>query len=295
MTVRQLKLLVTVSECHQFTSAAKKLHMTQSALSKQIISLEKELSVQLFDRESRKVSLTSEGERVLTYAQRILAEYGALLEKKDAFLLSRQKRISIGAVPVLNQYGITDVLLQFEKDHPDISVEISETTTADIMSDIDSSRIDIGIIRTSHLRDNCYNIYPILEDEYVALVSEQHRLKDFTCIPVEMLFEDRFLLMGDPYYTVFYQKVFSNCQTPISVEYTNMRLETIKTFVRQNRCVTLMPCRVASYYEIPGIKILRLENGPSLYLVAITRKDTVLSPAVSKLICILSDRYDSLL
>ena len=52
MTIRQLKLLATVCECRQFTSAAKRLHMTQSALSKQIIALEKELSTRLFDRRS---------------------------------------------------------------------------------------------------------------------------------------------------------------------------------------------------------------------------------------------------
>lgn len=290
MTIRQLKLLVTVSECRQFTSAAKKLHMTQSALSKQIISLEKELSVQLFDRRFKKAALTPEGEQILVYARRILSEYEGMLEAKHSFLASNQSQISISAVPVLNPYGITDALLQFEKEHPDISIQVSETTTADIISVVDNGETDIGIIRTTFLKDNCYNIYSLVEDEYAILISEQHRLKDFERVSIEMFSEDHFLLMGDPYYTTFYNELFSDCEAPMSIEYTDMRVETIKAYVQQNRCVTLMPRQLARYHEMPGVKILRLEKTLPLFLAAITRKDAEISSAVESLLHFLTER-----
>lgn len=284
MTIRQLKLFATVSECHQFTSAAKRLHMTQSALSKQIISLEKELSMRLFDRSSKKTTLTPEGEQVLLHARRILCAYDEMLETMRAFLPPRRSRISISAVPVLNSYGITDALLQFENEHPDIRIQVSETATADILSVVDRGQADIGVIRTSFLKDNCYHIYPLVEDEYAILVSERHRLKDREHVSIGMFSEDHFLLMGDPYYTTFYNKLFSECKKPMSITYTDMRMETIKTYVQQDRCVTLMPRQMACYYEKPGVRVLRLENSPPLFLAAITRKDAEPSCAVDQLI-----------
>ena len=266
MTIRQLKLLATVCECRQFTSAAKRLHMTQSALSKQIIALEKELSTRLFDRSFKKATVTE----------------------------SRRSQVSISAVPVLNPYGITDALLQFEKEHPDICIQVSETATADILSVVDNGQADIGVIRTTFLEDNCYHIYPLAEDEYAILVSEQHRLKDSERVSIGMFSEDHFLLMGDPYYATFYNRLFSACEQPMSIEYTDMRVETIKTYVQQNRCVTLMPRQLARYYEKPGVRILQLENSSSLFLAAITRKDEEPPYAVEQLIRFLTQRYSVL-
>lgn len=291
MTIRQLKLLATVSECRQFTSAAKRLHMTQSALSKQIIALEKELSTRLFDRSFKKATLTPEGEQVLVYARRILREHEEMLKTMRAVTESRRSQVSISAVPVLNPYGITDALLQFEKEHPDICIQVSETATADILSVVDNGQADIGVIRTTFLEDNCYHIYPLAEDEYAILVSEQHRLKDSERVSIGMFSEDHFLLMGDPYYATFYNRLFSACEQPMSIEYTDMRVETIKTYVQQNRCVTLMPRQLARYYEKPGVRILQLENSSSLFLAAITRKDEEPPYAVEQLIRFLTQRY----
>lgn len=295
MTIRQLKMLAAVVECHQFTLAAKQMHVTQSTLSKQIISLEKELSVRLFDRSCKRATLTPEGEQVLTYAHRILSEYDAMLETKRSFVSFGQSHISISAVPVLNPYGITDALLQFEKERPDISIQVSETATADILSVVDTGRADIGIIRTTTLKDACYNIHPLIKDEYAILISEQHHLKNQESVSIGMFSGDHFLLMGDPYYTTFYTELFSHCEKPMSVEYTDMRVETIKTYVQQNRCVTLMPCQLARYRETPGIKVLRLENSSPLFLAAITRKDAEASSAVEQLLRFLKERYSGAL
>lgn len=294
MTIRQLKLFAAVSECHQFTSAAKRLHMTQSALSKQIIALEKELSMRLFDRSFKRTTLTPEGAQVLVYAHRILREYDGMMETIRTSLPSTQRQISISAVPVLNPYGITDALLQFESEHQNICIQISETATADILSVVDNGQADIGIVRTTFLKDNCYHIYPLVEDEYVILVSERHPLKNRECVSVEMFAEDHFLLMGDPYYATFYNKLFSGCEGRMSIEYTDMRMETIKTYVQQNRCVTLMPRRLACYHEKPGVRILPLENSSSLLLAAITRKDAEPSYAVKQLIHFLTKQCTEL-
>lgn len=77
----------------------------------------------------------------------------------------------------------------------------------------------------------------------------------------------------------------------MSIEYTDMRVETIKTYVQQNRCVTLMPRQLARYYEKPGVRILQLENSSSLFLAAITRKDEEPPYAVEQLIRFLTQRY----
>lgn len=284
MTIQQLEFFIAVSECRQFTAAANELYISQSSLSKQIIALERELGVKLFARDTRNFSMTPVGEEILERARRMMEEYRQMNQTVSVFRRPHQTEVSIGAVPVLNHYGITEQLLQFRKENPKISIKISETVTADIFEMLDRQQIDIGLIRTPYLKDNCYDILPILEDEHVLLVSERHRLAECSEVSVEQLDDDNFMLMDtDPYYTRFYLKILRDGGIHPRIEYTKMRLETIKICVMENTCVSLMMSKVAGYHKTPGTRILRIRSHPSLYLAMATKKGVGISTQCQKL------------
>ncbi|MGO5023978.1 LysR family transcriptional regulator [Lawsonibacter sp. LCP25S3_G6] len=284
MTLQQLEFSIAVAEQRHFTNAANELYVSQSTLSKQIIALEKELGIQLFVRNHRNVYLTCAGEEILEYIRRIVDEYVELQRQLSDSKCVSVDQIQFGAVPILNHYGITEQLIQFCKDNPDISLKISETVTADIFDMLDCKKIDIGLIRTAYLKDNCYDVLPLLKDEQMVLVSEDHPLSDRRVVDLTQLAEDRFMLMDtDPYYTRFYRKLLRDAGIQPKIEYTGMRVETIKRCVKNNTCVSLMMGKVADYPHMPGTVSLRIKGYPSLYLALVVKKDRMLSLGGEKL------------
>lgn len=278
MNIQQLKFLIAVSEHHQFTAASNELYVSQSSLSKQIMALEKEIGVVLFHRDTRNVSLTPAGEQVLEYARNMITEYECIQQAAASVSHAGIKEVSVGAVPILNHYGITEQLMRFRRAHGEISVKICETVTADVFDMLDREKIDLGIIRTPYKKDSCYDLIPILEDEYVLLVSKQHPLSDLGEVEMEQFEDDRFLLMDtDPYYTQFYLKLLQEAGIHPTVEYTKMRLETIKVCIMKNNCVSIMMNRVAAYNKPEGTRILHFKGHPSLYLAIVAKKGAQLS------------------
>ena len=79
MEIKQVQYFLTVAEAGSFSVAAEDLYISQSSLSKQIIALEKELGIPLFDRSKRKIALTPAGETYLKHARNIHAEYQVLM------------------------------------------------------------------------------------------------------------------------------------------------------------------------------------------------------------------------
>lgn len=273
-----------MAEQRHFTAAANELYVSQSTLSKQIIALEKELGIQLFVRSHRSVCLTHAGEEILEYARRIVDEYRELHRQLSDSNCKSCDQIQIGAAPILNHYEITEKLIRFCKENQDISLKITETVTADIFEMLDCRKIDIGLIRTAYLKDNCYDVLPLLKDEQMVLVSEEHPLADRREVDLTQLSEDRFMLMDtDPYYTRFYGKLLGDAGIRPKIEYTRMRVETIKRCVKSNTCVSLMMGRVAEYPHVPGTVALRIKGHPSLYLALVVKKDRKLSPGGEKL------------
>ena len=101
---------------------------------------------------------------------------------------------------------------------------------------------------------------------------------------MEQLADDNFMLMDtDPYYTRFYMKNLRDGGIRPGIEYTKMRLETIKICVMENSCVSLMMSKVAGYHKTPGTRILRIKNHPSLYLALATKKGVEMSPQCQQL------------
>ena len=194
MTIQQLAYLAAIERCGSFTAAADELFISQSSLSKQILSLEKELGVQLISRAKRRITFTSTGKKVLANARNILQCYERIIE--DCNGESPKPRIAMGVVPVMNQYGITDALVDFEKKHPEYLLDVNETNTANILQMLDEEKISIGIIRSRSKQDSLYNIYPLLRDDFVLCVCSSHRLADRETVALSDLKDEKFMLMN---------------------------------------------------------------------------------------------------
>ena len=142
MDTVQIQYFLSIVDKGSFTEAAFDLNISQSSLSKRIISLEKELGVKLFDRSKRQISLTVEGETFQSHAQTIYSEYLAMLAEIQP-VRSQLDYLSIGTIPILTQYGITSKIADFRKQNPQIDLNLEELDGANIIRGLDEHRFNL--------------------------------------------------------------------------------------------------------------------------------------------------------
>lgn len=147
MTLQQLKYLVTVAECKNITEAAEKLFISQPSLSAAIHNLEKEMGVTAFVRSNKGVSVTREGEELLSFARNLLEQADIM---KDRFCndKSRTPKFSVSCqhysfavnafVDVVNKY-----------DANIYSFILRETQTGEIIDDVANGNSELGVLYLS--------------------------------------------------------------------------------------------------------------------------------------------------
>ncbi len=292
MTIQELRCLTEVAKESSITKASKRLNITQSFVSKQISMLEKELNVQLFHRNTHMVTPSDECKAVLPYAEKILELFEQMENVNNECKKSLdQKLLTISSIPVLNHYDIVSSIIDFEKKHPDISFQLSEGAVSDVLTSVEHQDADIGIVRTDNLKDNVYDIFPFLSDRFVVLMNESHPLSSCRSIDVSMLKNDKFLLMNDQYYIAYYKKILRNIDASVNVTYTRARLSTIKTFIKNNLYVTIIPSRMAFFPKFQGLKAVPIEDCKPIHLVMITKKGIEMPYICREFIDWLLNRY----
>lgn len=125
MQLHQLQYIVKVSQLNSFSLAAKELFVTQPTLSQQIINLEKELGVKLFERQSKSIVVTPAGKEFVKYAKHILREVDTLVEHMKEFTTLERGSIRIGIMWSANYLGITKNIQDFMDRYPKIKVNLN--------------------------------------------------------------------------------------------------------------------------------------------------------------------------
>ena len=142
MNFDQLQYFIAVVENDTFFDAADTLHISQSALSKQIMRLERELDIQLFDRSKRKASLTNAGKTFFPEAVSLYQHYENMLSKMEIYQ-SIPKSLRIGTLPILTQYELTPIFRAFKIKYPDHSILLEEVEEPDLLRGLTNGKYDI--------------------------------------------------------------------------------------------------------------------------------------------------------
>lgn len=160
MEIRVLKYFLAVAEDENITSAAGKLHMTQPALSRQMMDLERELGKQLFVRTNKKTYLTEDGLFLKQRAQEILS----LVEKTTSELQSTTEEISgqihFGAGETDSMCFFADVIEGIHRKHPKIQFNLFSGNADDILEKLEKGILDFGLVFSAGFSDK-YNQIPI--------------------------------------------------------------------------------------------------------------------------------------
>lgn len=186
LSFRQIQAFLAVAERRSFSRAAEDLNLSQPALSERVRELETSLGLKLFSRTTRSVQLTSDGERLLTRAQRAIGELDSIvLELQDRAAL-RRGSVSIACVPAVAAYLVPQAIARFRSIHPGVKVELSELTSAEVEARVLDGTADFGICGQAERKRELDRTL-IAKDPFVALVTLDHPLAKRKWITLAMM------------------------------------------------------------------------------------------------------------
>lgn len=304
MEISYFREFVVLAETKNYWSAAERLFIGQSSLSKHIKTLEAQLGAQLFDRTSRKVDLTAFGTQMLPYAQSIAKlqyEYEAAAFN---YLNVGSESLSIACIPAMAQYNITNSLIQFQIDFPTVQVHTQEADTLEVRELLMTHQCDIGIFRDSIAylehdpdKENRLVKIPYCTDQLVAVLPKDHPLAGQEQLELGQLRDEYFSLIRKD--TMPYTLCVRACReagfTP-KILFTSHSLDAVLDMVTKGSCVALL---FANHVAYPVDSVLSIAPPfaaipvfpniqTTIYLGYL--KDAPLSPSAKKFIdyCVLS-------
>ena len=166
MELRQLEIFVAVAKNLSFSKAAEEMYLSQSTVSLSIGSLEKDLKVQLFVRNTKEVSLTKSGVDLMAYAKKMLS-----LREQVIREISLEDREAKGTIDIISstipaQHLLPEIISSFQKQWPNVIFHVDQADSRQVERVMGSFRYDFGMIGTSP-DDLRFIHHPIFDDDLV--------------------------------------------------------------------------------------------------------------------------------
>lgn len=173
MHLEHLKVFYTAAKQKNFSETAKILHLSQPSVSLQIRQLEESLNVRLFDRTTKKISLTPVGKLLYQHAEKIL-EMITKTEKEIALLSeSIHGDLKIGASLTIGEHVLPYVLGNYLKEYPKVNIKLKILNSEQIIEKLTNEEIHLGFIE-SMISYPDFTQTPFQEDELVIIASTKY-------------------------------------------------------------------------------------------------------------------------
>jgi LysR family hydrogen peroxide-inducible transcriptional activator len=196
MEVHQLRYFCAVAETGSFTRAAAREQVAQPSLSQQIMKLEEELGVRLFDRLGRAVRLTEPGQIFLPRARTVLGELRAAKEEVAEKQSTVNGKISVGVIPTIAPYFLPPRIALFSRKYPDATITVMEDVTVRLMDRLRGGLVDLAIMALP-ARGHDLECYPLRTERLFAILPKGHPLSRKRSVKMKELRSDPFLLLRD--------------------------------------------------------------------------------------------------
>jgi DNA-binding transcriptional LysR family regulator len=206
MDLKHLRTFSTVAELGSVSKAALRLRVAQPALSRQIIDLEKELGLKLFDRIGRRLLLTREGDQLVENCRRVLGQVAGIAEQARIVQGGQAGSLKIGASPQVMESVIPMMLSSYAKTFPMVEVKLVEMFGRDQLIMVQRGEIDIGIGLLGQVQaDQRFAYHPLGTAEILAACHPLHELAKRKTVEIATLGRYPLLLL-DPSYA--FRKLF---------------------------------------------------------------------------------------
>jgi LysR family cyn operon transcriptional activator len=192
MNLRQLRTFVLIAESGGIAHASARLHLSSPAASRQILALEDEFHVKLFDRIGRRLQLTSEGEDLLVRSRRLLNDADSLGERARALKFGQAGLLRIGAPPQVIEALFAPFVPQYRRRHPGVDVHMVEDATGNLPTRLERGEIHLAEIPAGDERFDARLLFPV---HAIVVLPKDHQLARRTVLDIAELANEPLVLL----------------------------------------------------------------------------------------------------
>ncbi|MFW2720727.1 LysR family transcriptional regulator, partial [Acinetobacter baumannii] len=249
MTLKQLKAFLALARTLNYANASLELHLSQSALSLTIKSLEEELGGKLFNRNTRRVELTQEGKSLIPYAKKLLANWDEMEnDVKQRFKLNRGT-LSIASMPFVTHAILPEVIHQFLTVHPNLNFSIHDIPNETIIEKVQDGIFELGICFEPDLTEGL-EFKPLFEEDFLALLPKSHPLAQSSSITWHELCSNPFVTLQKP--SIVRYLVEQNClrnNITLDLKVECHQISSLSSFVAYGIGVSAIPRHFAKHID----------------------------------------------
>src|SRR6266850_3518598 len=289
MQIESLKVFCDLAETESFTKAAQINQVTQSAVSQQISSLERQFKSLLIERSKKKFRLTREGQVLYEFSKQIIQTYDSLHSR-----LQEIKDIISGTIRVATIYsiGLHDLppyIKRFLKRYPTVNVHVEYRRANQVYDDVLGNVVDLGLVAFP-TRENKLETVALRKDPLVLICHPQHPFAKAKTIKLKAISGQKFIGFEPDIPT---RKALDKILKDNGVQVNNVmefdNIETVKRAVEIDAGISVVP-QGTILQEVSKQTLAQVEFEDAEYyrpLAAIYKKNKVLSPAMKQFLAIL--------
>lgn len=192
MNLRHLRTFVLIAESGGIARASNRLHLSSPAASRQILALEHEFRVKLFDRIGRRLQLTPEGEDLLVRCRRLLSDAESLGERARTLKAGQTGMLRVGAPPQVIEALFAPFVRQYRRRHPGVDVHLVEDASGNLPSRLERGDVHVAEIPAGDERFHSRLLFPI---HALVVLPQTHRLARRAAVDIAELADEPLVLL----------------------------------------------------------------------------------------------------
>jgi DNA-binding transcriptional LysR family regulator len=293
MQIESLKVFCDLTETESFTKAAQINSVTQSAVSQQISSLERQFKSLLIERSKKKFRLTREGQVLYDFSKQIIQTYDALHSK-----LQEIKDIISGTIRVATIYsiGLHDLppyIKRFMKDYPTVNIHVEYRRANQVYEDVLGNVVDLGLVAYPQ-RDLKLEVISLRKDPLVLICHPQHPFGKLKATKLKSISGQKFIGFEPDIPTrKALDKILRENDVEVHTVMEFDNIETVKRAVEIDAGISIVPLStIGQEINKQTLAAVPFDDGDYYRpLAAIYKKNKVLSPAMKQFLAILKDGH----
>ena len=245
MDIKQLEYFICIAEVLNFTKAAEKFYISQTAMSQQIKCLEDSLNVKLFTRNNRKVSLTPAGQVFYKKCKSIVNDMDSAINETIKTASGYNGSLKIGFTSGHSTSIIYNLVKSFLKKYPDVDINILDSNLGNLYEGLNNKNLDLVFsvnFNLNHIKN--FKFLNINSDYLYVIMNKDHPFAQYETLCRSDLKNEKFVFLDRKEVPLGYDKFISNCITsgfsPNIVKHCNS-LESLSLIIKLGIGITILP------------------------------------------------------
>lgn len=243
MNIQQIQYVLAVGELRNFGRAAEQCFISQSTLSTMVGKLESEIGITIFDRRSKPITVTNEGEKIIEQLKIIARELNMLEEVVSDLKGELAGSLRIGAIPTVGPFILPLFLNQFVAKFPNIQFEVSEITTEKIVDHLEKRQLDIGIVSLP-LNNSKLEEIPLYEEPFLLYDARKNNYEQ--AVKIQEIDTQRLWLLEEGHCMRVQTEQICNLKKGMfaskrNLNYKSGTVDTLVKLVDNNQGISFLP------------------------------------------------------